>query len=266
MMKPLSDEILVAYADDELPAAERAVVERRLAYDAEARDRLAAFTSTGQWLARAYDDTLREPVPEALLAAIRTAGHEAAPTAAPQRTFWQRLRDPDWRSVWPAMGAVGGGIGVGLAAGIALLLAWPGQGPGGAPVAADVEGLVAQALETAAGGEPVRFELAEAALEVTPIGTVRTAAGEICREFSSALEVAGADPAVSHGVACRARDAAVWQTVARVELLPLAPDAPGFALASGAPQQVLDAVVDTLGEVEHLPADVERELLAAGWQ
>lgn len=261
MMKPLSDEILVAYADDELPAAERAVVERRLAHDAEARDRLAAFTSTGQWLARAYDDTLREPVPEALLAAIRAARDPAAPAAAAearQRSFWQRLRDPGWRSVWPVMG----GTGVGLATGIVLMLALAGTDP----VTPDLADLVGRALENAAGGEPMRFELADETLEVTPIGTLRTAAGEICREFTQLQGVVGEAPVVTHGVACRADEPAMWQTVARLELPPPAADSPGFGLASAAPQLVLDALVDSLGEVEHLPTDVERDLLQAGWR
>lgn len=266
MRKPLSDEILVAFADDELPASERAVVERRLAHDAEARDRLAAFTSTGQWLARAYDDTLREPVPDTLLDAIRAERDATPPAAAPagahRRSLWRRLRDPGWRSVWPVMG----GAGVGFAAGIALLLAGPGFGPVAPPFGPDVERQVAEALETAAGGEPVRFELAGDALEITPIGTLRTAAGDFCREFTQQLDVAGAVPVVTHGVACRAGDRATWETVARVELLPAAAETPGFALASGAPQRVLDAVVEVLGEVEHLPADVERELLQAGWR
>lgn len=249
MMKPLSDEILVAYADDELPAAERAVVERRLAHDAEARDRLAAFTSTGQWLARAYDDTLREPVPEALLAAIRAARDPAAPAAAAEARQ---------RSFWPVMG----GTGVGLATGIVLMLALAGTDP----VTPDLADLVGRALENAAGGEPMRFELADETLEVTPIGTLRTAAGEICREFTQLQGVVGEAPVVTHGVACRADEPAMWQTVARLELPPPAADSPGFGLASAAPQLVLDALVDSLGEVEHLPADVERDLLQAGWR
>jgi anti-sigma-K factor RskA len=264
MMKPLSDEILVAYADDELPPAERAAVERRLAHDAEARDRLAAFTSTGQWLARAYDDTLREPVPEGLLAAIRDETGTASPTGsgtAKQRSLWRRLGAPDWRSAWPAMG----GVGLGLATGIALMLVWPGAGP----LSPDVALLVDQALETAAGGEPLQFELAGERLEITPIGTVRTAAGEVCREFTQVRSTAAPQPVVTHGLACRAADgpdALVWRTVARVELLPPTAETPGFGLASGAPQVLLDALVETLGEVEQLSPDAERQLLEAGWE
>lgn len=264
MMKPLSDEILVAYADDELPPAERAAVERRLAHDAEARDRLAAFTSTGQWLARAYDDTLREPVPDALLAAIRQQRGAASPAgsaAAEHRSLWRRLGAPDWRSAWPAMG----GVGLGLATGIALMLAWPAP----VPLSPDVDLLLDQALETAAGGAPLAFELAGERLEITPIGTVRTAGGEICREFTQVRGAAAAEPVVTHGLACRTADgpdARVWRTVARVELLPPSAETPGFGLASGAPQVLLEALVETLGAVEQLPPDAERQLLEAGWE
>ena len=264
MMKPLSDEILVAYADDELPPAERASVERRLAHDAEARDRLAAFTSTGQWLARAYDDTLREPVPEALLAAIRDARGTASPAgsgAAKQRSLWRRLGAPDWRSAWPAMG----GVGLGLATGIALMLVWPAAGP----LAPDVALLLDQALETAAGGEPLQFELAGERLEITPIGTVRTATGEICREFTQVQGAAVPEPIVTHGLACRTADgpgAPAWRTVARVELVPPSGETPGFGLASGASQVLLEALLETLGAVEQLPPDVERQLMEAGWE
>ncbi len=264
MMKPLSDEILVAYADDELPPTERAAVERRLAHDAEARDRLAAFTSTGQWLARAYDDTLREPVPEALLAAIRAQRDTTSPAgsaAAKDLSLWRRLRAPDWRSAWPAMG----GVGLGLATGIALMLVWPHAGP----LAPDVTLLVDQALETAAGGEPLQFELAGERLEITPIGTVRTAGGEICREFTQVRGATAQESVVTHGIACRTAggpDAPAWRTLAKVELLPPSAETPGFGLASGAPQVLLDALVETLGAVEQLPPDAERQLLEAGWE
>lgn len=264
MMKPLSDEVLAAYADDELPAAERAAVERRLAHDAEARDRLAAFTSTGQWLARAYDDTLREPVPEGLLAAIH-AERDGAPAtrsaAAPGRTFWQWLRVHDWGVAWPALG----GMGVGLATGIALLLAWPGDGR----MAPDVDRLVSRALETAAGGEPRVFEVAGGRLEITPIGTMLTDAGEICREFTRVDDTAAAAPAVSHGIACRASDGSTqpaWQTVARVEFPAPEAETAAFGLASGAPQVLLEALLETLGPARPLSPEAERQLLEAGWQ
>jgi hypothetical protein len=265
-MKPLSDEILVAYADDELAPPERAAVERRLAHDADARDRLAAFTSTGQWLARAYDDTLRASPPDDLVRAIRAAaGGAAASTGTavlqPRRTLWQRLRAADWSLMGPGMG----GVGVGLAAGVALMLAMPGS-ESGAP---DEERLIAAALETAASGEPHLAELPDGRLEITPIGTVRTGDGSVCREFTEIRETGTAAPVVTHGLACRTsapEATAAWQTVARIDLTPASTEGPGFALASGDPQAVFEALLAALGEPEVLSPEEERERLREGWQ
>ena len=265
-MKTLSDELLVAYADDELPPAQRAAVERRLAHDAEARDRLGSFTSTGQWLARAYDDSLRATPPEALVRAIREAA--APPTATAiagprilRKTFWERLRASSWSVAGPGFG----GLGVGLAAGVALMMALPGS----EPIGLAVDELVAQTLETAASGEPRVLEVAGERVEITPIGTVRTAAGEYCREFTEIRETGAAAPVVTHGLACRSTGPAVeaaWQTVARIDLTPAKAEAAGFALASGNEQQVFDALLAALGTPEVLSPDEERAQLAEGWR
>ncbi len=266
-MNTLSDEILVAYADDELPPAKRAAVERRLAHDAEARDRLAAFTSTGQWLARAYDDTLRATPPDALVRAIREEAARPRAAAAegrplsPRRSFWQRLRAPGWSLAGPAFG----GAGVGLAAGIALMLALPGGEPAGLGEAA----LIDAALETAASGEPLVAEVGGQRLEITPIGTVRTADGAFCREFTEIRETGRAAPMVTHGLACRTDDPTTgpgWRTVARIDLSPAGTEGTGFALASGNEQQLFEALMATLATPQVLTPEEERERLGEGWR
>lgn len=249
-MTTLSDEILLAYADDELPPAERAAVERRLAYDAEARDRLQAFTTTGQWLARAYDDTLRAPPPPALVEAIRAhAGGAGQAAGAPvPRPRW---RLPGWLLAGPAFG------GLGVAAGVALMVVLqPPSVEGGREAT-----LLDATLETAASGETRAAEIAGERFEITPVGTVRVAGGGICREFT---EIRDAGEAVTHGIACRA-EAGDWRQVARIDLSAGSGEAPGFALASGDPQAVFDALLDSLGTSEILTPDAERALLEAGW-
>lgn len=260
MMKPLSDEILVAYADDELLPAERAAVERRLAHDADARDRLAAFTSTGQWLARAYDDILREPPPASLLAAIRAAGGGGGVPAPARPPLWQRLGG------WGFLGPAFGGAGLGIAAGIALMLAIPTA----APERLDPDALLAQALETAASGEPRIAELAGERLEITPIGTVSTAAGTYCREFTEIRERPGMAASVTHGLACREGGGAAgevpWRSVARIDLTPGGADAPGFGLASGSSQDVFETLLEAVGTTEVLSPPAERQALDEGWR
>lgn len=275
-MTTLSDEILVAYADDELPPAKRAAVERRLAHDAEARDRLATFTSTGQWLARAYDDSLRAAPPEALVRAIREAAGPpaAAAESAPSTempsgkpfSFWERLRTLG--SGFVGLGRGGpwlGGLGVGVAAGVALMLLLPGTEPTGLGEAA----FIARTLETATSGEPRELEIAGELVEVTPIGTVETAAGSFCREFTETRIAGAATPRVAHGIACRSTApdaAAAWRTVARIDLTPNGTEAAGFALASGDEQQLFEALLAALGATRVLTPDEERQRLGEGWR
>jgi anti-sigma factor RsiW len=77
MQRP-SDDHLVAYLDGELEAAQRHEVETWLNADPAARQRLAAFTQSAHLVRLAFDDVMREPVPDRLIIAARGG---AAPSA-----------------------------------------------------------------------------------------------------------------------------------------------------------------------------------------
>ena len=74
-----SDEILMAFADGELEAAQRAEIERALGADAVLRKRVAALKAQRERLAAAYAPVLDEAVPERLASLLREG---AAPAAA----------------------------------------------------------------------------------------------------------------------------------------------------------------------------------------
>src|SRR5262245_10228947 len=65
-MLNVTDEMLMAYADDELDAAVRSVVEARLAEDRELMQRLEVFVLTRRPIARVYARAMEEPVPDRL--------------------------------------------------------------------------------------------------------------------------------------------------------------------------------------------------------
>jgi len=113
MAKP-SDEQLIAYLDGELAEDERAVVALALEEDAELRDRAARLTESAALLRAAFDEVVREPVPDRLIAAAR------GETNSNIVRFGARLRrhmgDRRW---W---------IGVPLAASLAGLLIGTGLG------------------------------------------------------------------------------------------------------------------------------------------
>jgi anti-sigma factor RsiW len=126
MQRP-GDELLVAYLDGELDELQRAQVEGSLHRDPALRDRVAELAESAALLRAAFDETLREPVPERLIAAARgeTAATTATSTAGstilpfPRRsrvvsTIAQNRRW--WVSVAVAaslFGLVIGGVGVG---------------------------------------------------------------------------------------------------------------------------------------------------------
>jgi anti-sigma factor RsiW len=82
MQKP-GEELLVAYLDGELDEAQRSEVEAWLGHDNTAREQLARLSETASLLRAAFDEVLREEVPERLIAAAR--GESAA----------DRLRDAE---------------------------------------------------------------------------------------------------------------------------------------------------------------------------
>ena len=127
-----SDEKLVAYLDGELAESERQEIAHRLERDAELRERAAHLGESAAMLRAAFDEVLREPVPERLLAAARGETGAVVDLAAVRAQRWKRvLGDSRW---WIGAAAAASlaafiiGFGVGGPA---------GPGIGGAEMASD---------------------------------------------------------------------------------------------------------------------------------
>lgn len=117
MQKP-NDERLIAYLDGELDEAERAEIARWLEQDEGLRDRTAALGESAGLLRAAFDEVLREPLPERLIAAARGT---AAPASS--QGFWRILA-----RIRRILGERRWWIGVPVAAALAGLLAGVGLG------------------------------------------------------------------------------------------------------------------------------------------
>jgi anti-sigma factor RsiW len=81
MQRP-SDDHLVAYLDGELKTARRHEIEAWLEADPAARRRLVELTRSAHLVRLAFDEVLREPIPDRLIVAAR--GGAAPPTASAQ--------------------------------------------------------------------------------------------------------------------------------------------------------------------------------------
>lgn len=176
----LNDDILMAYADGELPAGEAVRVAAAIAGDPALAARVERFRMVRRALKSAYDSVLEEPVPDRLRALL----HDVDIAAAPKRPLWRR-------------------IGVGLTAALlAACLAGAvlvGRSLTSAPLFTNANGAL---LPNVGLTRALDSQLAADAGAIRIRTSFRAQNGALCRVFS------GAGARAVLGVACR--DAGAW--------------------------------------------------------
>ncbi len=246
----ITDEMLMAYADGELSAAEASEVERALAQDEALAAKVALFADSRMAVRRAYAAPPAVPADlevrvramaatDAALRQVRTTTSNVIDLAARRRVV------PLWQL--PAAAAVALAIGLGSA--------WfAGQGGNGGAGGLQVAGLsdpaIVDALGTVPSGE--RMALGGGA-DFAAIATFRDGEGTLCREFEH--DRAGGATVVA--VACRA--AAAWDV--RFAIAATAADTAGYAPASSL--ETLDAYLSATGAGAPLSATDEAAALEA---
>jgi hypothetical protein len=254
----ISDEQIMAYVDGELDAQAHTEVERAMDSDPEIARRIARQRALREKLRDAFDDVLREPVPERLLAAARSAP-VGAPLKRPEVADLGHARErrtarelPSRRWSWPEWSAIAASVVVGA---LVADLLW--RLPEPAPFAEKNGRLVAQAeLASALTTQLANTQSADAATRVGV--SFRSKSGDYCRTF---VTRAGGGLA---GLACRQNDAWSLQVLARVNAGSTAAG-PYSPAGSPLPPAVLQAVEEQIaGE----PLDAAAEALAQrnGWQ
>lgn len=245
-----SDEVLMAYADEELDARTRAAVEAAMASDPQIAHRIARHKALRQRVHAAFEEVAGEPVPVRLLEVVRSAPSAARDKPATGPTHVVPLRRQPVRS-WtlPWWGAIAASLIIGVLAG---RLVW-------------VHSRTPEVIALRDGRILARGVLADAlsnqlAANQPAAGTVRigisfrSKSGHYCRTFTLR------QPAALAGLACRAADG--WQLGALA-----AADASGGGTggyrqaASSQPPAIVAAVSDRMaGE----PLDARAEAAARG--
>ena len=265
----VSDEDLVAFADDELDEVRRAAVAAALNDDPEAAAKVAELRATALLARKAFDAPIREPVPDRLLAAIglieaarddedgmAETGAEVVPLMPRRRPRADAPRGAVRRWALPLAASVALVVGVGAGLGVSGL-------PFGNDRDMAVAGLerwpsVAIVLEQTPGLTTVQAEGAgDQPVEVTPMVTFRDDLDRFCREFQAVPSEGGA---AIHGIACRTGDQN-WQPTVLVTLPPPA-EGDIFAPAS----DPIDALRDVLIGNRGLNEADEQEAIESGWQ
>ncbi len=239
----VSKETLMAYVDGELDADERTTVEAAMTLDTEIAHEIERQQALRRQLQNAFDGVLHEPVPERLIAAVRTAPaaavsgssagsiFPAAQTKVAGLSQARADRRENARRRWslPEWSAMAACLVVGLFLGHQLLRSpTPFAMEGGGLVA---RGSLAAALSTRLASEPANDSVRVAL-------SFRDRDGRYCRTFAL-----GEGDAVA-GLACRENDSWRVQVMARAAGK-IGGD--GYRMAGGdLPASVLQAVQERI--------------------
>lgn len=247
----ITNELLMAYADGQLPPEQVLEIEAALAASEDLRTIVDGYRKTALAARMAFEGVLREPVPDRILSLF-----DRQPQAEIIRPSFARRPNP--------MLALAASLGV-LAAGLGLALIWQGRSTTGPRIAEPVtEGLaapgaLASALETLGARQMLRSPAGE---RITPVVTYPQKGGGWCREY----RMTGQAAVGSAGIACRDMGAAGWQIVVHLPWTPPASVADRDFVPSGPAPEAVDAVAERRQGGTPLTAVEESTLIARGWR
>jgi hypothetical protein len=241
----VSDETLMAYADDEVDAATRAIVEAAMRDDPQVRRRVAHHRALREVVKGAFAAVIDEPVPQRLIAAARGApadnvvdlagARDAAAVKAPRRGLrgWQ-----------PA--AMAASLLLGLALGY---LGWRGSN---ALVTVSAHGeLVAGAGLAEALSSQLSADHPPGTVAMTGL-SFRAKTGDYCRTFALTATHANS------GLACR--EGGSWKVKVLAQSSESPANSSGFRPAASADSAAVRAAVEE--SIDGEPLDQAGEIAA----
>ena len=240
------DEMLMAYADGELDAAERARVEAAMAADPELAQRVSAHQVLRRTLAAGFGNVLEEPVPERLASLARSAAVQS-----PRGQVLPFRRQATAPRPWLQWGSLAASFVLGAIVwqfGTRPYLSGPVVDRNGELVAS---GVLARALSNQLAAD-------QAASTPVQIGvSFLSKGGDYCRTF----QLRGATGVA--GLACQ-RDAR-WKLEVLTRTAANAASPQYRQAASALPSAVLQAVSDSIAG-EPLDAGAEMRVRAQAWR
>jgi hypothetical protein len=254
-MVHVPDELIMAYADGQVSAEEKAWLEGILAVDPTVRARLEPFLATGPGQFTAFDAILTAPIPDRLIETVRGTRPTVKAVASQRPGLFERLF-PSGFGLAPAFGYAAALV-VGVGIGSALLTAPSGEQP---LLVADRDGFIASGrLQTALDRIPSGDKSLVKEGDIRPLLTVRDGDGRVCRQY----EIVGRKKG-PQGLACREGDGD-W----RITVLTGGEDAASARNASQGDNDAVEGMVGTA--IKNLPghseltAAEELFLIERGW-
>jgi hypothetical protein len=246
----ISDETLMAYADGELDAADRASVEAAMQADPEIGKRVARHRALRETMRGAFSAVLQEPVPDRLIAAARQrVAKSAVVDLSEARAAARQKTAPAPRRWQPAAMAASLLLGLGLG-----FMAW--HGSGGGLIQPGAGGLVANAALAEALSTQLSDDRAADRVAITGL-SFRSKTGDFCRTFS----LTGSDAA--SGLACH--EGSDWRIKALAQATPTAANSSEYRRAAASDSPAIRAAVESSIDGEPLDHGGEIAARQAGW-
>ncbi|MEZ5894080.1 MAG: zf-HC2 domain-containing protein [Parvularculaceae bacterium] len=246
----ITDEMLSAYIDNELPPQEAARIREALDADAMLAARLEALRAPDKLIAAVYGAIDDEPMPQSVLAMLQGKSAKAGGgnvVAFPSR---QWLRSPrQWATPLAASIALAIGVGTGMQIANA-----PDETRYALAGSVDPASSLFRALETTPSGDSVKLA---ADMSMTPLLTFQAADGGYCREFSISSRAQN-----QRAVACRGDK----QWIVVIAIADESATTGGYATASSGLNAQFDTFVDAAMSGDALAAEIENDLIARRWQ
>ena len=273
-MTTLTDEQLMAYADDALQPAERQKVEKLVAADPALKDQVAIYKKTGQQLAAVFADRLREPVPAHLISLIENyqLPNESESQKAKAGTLSKLLaaltspleliRAPQFAALGAAASVVAGVV-IG-AYGSSLFFDGRIAASDGIQIGAiQPDSDLGRYLSTKRSGTTFAMPVRDGSDRKFSVAlTFRTKDGRYCRQFSVRGTQAGAVTAL----ACLKSGQQSWNVVTAVAAPPVRAKRSGVRAAGDRRSAELELTVDRLiDDIPLGPAD-EQKLIKRNWR
>ncbi len=251
----VTDEMIMAYVDGELPPEESERIGRLIADDKELLQKEALFRETASVLGQAFETPLHEQVPEHLLEVVRP-GERVSLT----EKIVSVLNARQWFSPFPAAA-----LAFVVVLGLVVLLRSGGQYVSPRDTSSLLTtGEFSRILGKTVSGNAVRFAVGEGAAEIFPVLTFKDAAHRYCRRFELRN---GGKTLAGQGVSCRREDGA-WELevfISAVDQRDQDKNAEqGYELAGG--EDRLDRLIETMRAGAPLGLEQERECIGRGWQ
>jgi hypothetical protein len=274
-LREISDELLMAYVDNEINQTDRERVETALSKDPKLRERIEVFQVSRDRLSELFNMPLQEPVPERLVQAVlyapvggaRVGSARATPQTASSYLVAciAKLAGAIWELGLPRAMAAAGAIGIAGGMGwyahdVARPLPQVSELASVRTGRLLAVGPLQRTLEMVPSNTRVALSQSDVAQSLRVVTSFKSSAGKICREF----EVGASEGSRHVGLGCREPNGQ-WLLLAYGATTTVAVRKNGVETAAAPSSPIVDVAIERVIAGPAFSLEQEARAIANGW-